>query len=179
MGRAHRPCLSIAESIGISELRGDPPTSAVQSVAKGGAQLEPEEIMSARTQERILLVDDNPMFRDALARRLRAAGYQVVVEETGERGFLSARDRARPIGWLYTRAALPRLVDGWIVADAYHDAHAHRPAVISATAEPRSTQDIVLAHPSPAAVMTALLRIIDREMSCGLPAGVAETKRAA
>lgn len=135
--------------------------------------------MSARTQERILLVDDNRIFREALAQRLRAAGYQVVVEETGERGFLSARDRDRPIGWLYTRAALPRLVDGWIVADAYHELHAHRPAIIAAAEARRSRDDIVLAHPSPAAVIAALLRVIDNAMSPGLHAGMAAAKRAA
>ena len=71
--------------------------------------------MSTNNQNRILLVDDNQIFRQALAQRLQTAGYQVVTEESGERAFLSVRNWQRPIDWLYTRAALPRMVDGWIL----------------------------------------------------------------
>jgi CheY-like chemotaxis protein len=124
---------------------------------------EPEAIMSASRQERILLVDDNQMFRETLGRRLRAAGYQVVTEETGERAFLSVRRREQPIGWLYTRSALPRLIDGWILADAYHEVHAHRPVVISAAEARRSARDIILKQPNLAAVMRALLHAMAGE----------------
>jgi CheY-like chemotaxis protein len=80
--------------------------------------------MSAKEHERILVVDDNHIFREALAERLRDAGYQVTTAETGERAFLTLRDWSRRVDWLYTRASLPGLVDGWILADEYHDRHA-------------------------------------------------------
>jgi hypothetical protein len=58
---------------------------------------------------------------------------------------------------------LPRLIDGWILADAYHEVHAQRPVVISAAQARRSGRDIVLEQPSPAAVMRALLHAIEGE----------------
>lgn len=122
--------------------------------------------MSARKQELILVVDDNSIFRETLADRLRALGHDVLVAETGEQAFLSLRDRSRPIGWLYTRAALPGLIDGWILADEYHDAHANRAVVVSA-AEARSSQrdDIVLHHPTLAAAFQTILDAIDGNAS--------------
>jgi CheY-like chemotaxis protein len=126
-------------------------------------RFEPEAIMGGDKQEQILLVDDNHVFREALAQRLRAAGHQVITAETGERAFLSVRSWERPIGWLYTRAALPRLIDGWILADAYHEVHAHRPVVVSAAETRRSEKDIILKQPTPAAVMNALLSAMHGE----------------
>jgi DNA-binding response OmpR family regulator len=65
--------------------------------------------------QRILVADDNPIFRETLAQRLRILGHDVITAETGERAFLILRDWSRPIGWLDTRAALPGLIDGWIL----------------------------------------------------------------
>jgi hypothetical protein len=126
------------------------------------------------------LVDDNHLFREALAQQLRTAGYHVLTEDTGERAFVAVRNWERPIGWLYTRAALPHLVDGWILADAYHDVHAHRPAVISAAETRLSERDIILKQPTPAAVMKELLKAMDREREMPLvDAEAAEARRAA
>src|SRR3954454_4365467 len=111
--------------------------------------------MSASKQELILVVDDNSIFRETLADRLRASGHEVLVAETGERAFLTLRDRSRSIGWLYTRAALPGLIDGWILADEYHDAHAGRAVIIAATEARTSRQkDIILEQP-------ALITVLD------------------
>jgi DNA-binding NarL/FixJ family response regulator len=137
--------------------------------------------MSTNNQNRILLVDDNQIFRQALAQRLQTAGYQVVTEESGERAFLSVRNWQRPIDWLYTRAALPRMVDGWILADAYHEVYAHRPVVISAAEMRASARDIILKQPSPAEVMNALRSLIEGELTMlsGAEADLREAKRAA
>jgi hypothetical protein len=37
-----------------------------------------------------------------------------------------------PIGWLYTRASLPVLIDSWILADECHGLYRLRPAVMAA-----------------------------------------------
>jgi len=126
-------------------------------------RIEPEANMTAGKQDQILLVDDNHIFREALAERMRAAGHQVITADTGERAFWSVRSRERTIGWLYTRAALPRLIDGWILADAYHEVHARRPVVVSAAETRRSEKDIILKQPTPAAVMNALLSAMHGE----------------
>ena len=119
--------------------------------------------MSRGQQQQILLVDNNHVFREALAQRLRNAGHEVVTEETGERAFPLVRDWSGPIGWLYARAALPRLIDGWILADAYHEVHARRPVVIAAAEARASDRDIVLAQPSPGDVARTLLDAIADE----------------
>jgi DNA-binding NtrC family response regulator len=122
--------------------------------------------MSANKPEHILVVDDNSIFREALAGRLRASGHGVLVAETGEQAFSTMRDRRGLIGWLYTRVALPGLIDGWILADEYHDTHATRAVVLSA-AEARSSQrgDIVLHHPSLATAFETIQNAINGNAS--------------
>ena len=121
--------------------------------------------MSTNQHERILIVDDNPVFREALMQWLRAAGHDVVAAESGEQAFLMLRDWQRPIGWLYTRASLPGLIDGWILVDEYHDTHSGRAVIIAAPqARPSRTGDMILAQPTPAAVMEALRRLMNRHL---------------
>jgi CheY-like chemotaxis protein len=111
--------------------------------------LSPEDVMSTSEQDRILVVDDNCIFRETLAQRLRASGHEVLVADTGERAFLSLRNWSRSIGWLYTRAALPGLIDGWILADEYHDSYPGRAVVLSVSeARLSRSSDIVLQHPT-------------------------------
>jgi|tagenome__1003787_1003787.scaffolds.fasta_scaffold20927073_5 CheY-like chemotaxis protein len=118
--------------------------------------------MSASKSERILIVDDNAIFRETLAERLRASGHEVLVAETGERAFLVLRDRSCPVGWLYTRAALPGLIDGWILADEYHDAHADRAVILSAACSRYSPRgDSILPHPTLTAALEAIRDTMD------------------
>lgn len=120
--------------------------------------------MSRNGCERILVADDNHIFRETLAHRLRGAGYQVLTAETGERAFLTLRDRTHPVDWLYTRAKLPGLVDGWILADEYHDSRPGR-AVIIAGSESRASRqgDIVLNQPALTTVLDVLQHAIESE----------------
>lgn len=129
--------------------------------------------MSTSEAEHVLVVDDNHIVRETLAQRLRDAGYRVTTAETGERAFLALRDWGRPVDWLYTRANLPSLIDGWILADEYHD-HQGRRAVIIAASESRISRqgDIILMQPSVAAVLDSLRHAIETErarMTAALP----------
>ncbi|KLK92240.1 hypothetical protein AA309_15610 [Microvirga vignae] len=113
--------------------------------------------MSAAQSQRILIADDNAIFRETIAERLRAQGHEVVTAETGERAFLILREWCHSIDWLYTRAALPRLIDGWILADEYHDTHKNRPVILSGTeARVSSRGDVVLKQPTPTAALEAI-----------------------
>jgi CheY-like chemotaxis protein len=125
-----------------------------------------EVIMSMSGQERILVVDDNHIFRETLAQRLRDAGYHVVTAETGERAFVALRDWTRPVDWLYARANLPGLIGGSILADEYHDRHAGR-AVIIAAPEARSSRqgDIILKQPTLATVLDTIQNAIEANRS--------------
>lgn len=118
--------------------------------------------MDTSSRNRILVADNNPLFRETLARYLRAAGYDVTTSDTGEEAFRLLRDWQHPIGWLYTRAGLPFLVDGWILADEYHGTYSMRPAVIAgAEARPSPYGDIILGQPNPVAVLEIIRQLID------------------
>jgi CheY-like chemotaxis protein len=113
--------------------------------------------MNTTEQERILIVDTNPLFLERLARELRARNFDVVAAESGVRAFQVLRDWTRPIDWLFSRATMPGLIDGWILADEYHDSHPTRAAVIAASQERVCAQGhIILEDPSPAAVLDSM-----------------------
>ncbi|MBD2750347.1 hypothetical protein IC232_27180 [Microvirga sp. BT688] len=119
--------------------------------------------MSRGDQDFVLVVDDNIIFRNSLAEWLRDLGYEVIAAETGEIAFVELRGWPRRIGWLYSRARLPGLICGWILADEYHDIHPHRAAVLTSTEAKTSSQGhIILQDPSLAAVLEALLQQIDQ-----------------
>ena len=118
--------------------------------------------MSTGEAERILVVDDRHIFRETLAQSLREAGYQVTTAETGVKAFFALRDWSRPVDWLYTRASLPSLIDGWILADEYHDYQKDRAVIIAASESRMSRQgDIILKHPSVTTVLDTLRHMIE------------------
>ncbi|WP_262297695.1 response regulator [Microvirga sesbaniae] len=138
--------------------------------------------MSTSEAEHVLVVDDNHIFRETLAQRLRDAGHRVTAAESAEKAFFALRDWSRPVGWLYTRACLPGLIDGWILADEYHD-HQRRRAVIIAASEARESRqgDIVLNHPSVTTVLEMLRHAIEaaRARTAVAPAETGYQRRAA
>jgi hypothetical protein len=90
-----------------------------------------------RPKERIRgdrgIVGSNSDFRERLAHCLRSIGHHVITTGSGERAFVGLQGWSRPIDWLYTRAALPGLIDSWILADEYHEKHRNRAVVIPGT----------------------------------------------
>jgi DNA-binding response OmpR family regulator len=117
-----------------------------------------------RSHERILIVDTDTAFCESLTRHLRAIGFEVVTAATGQSAFSLLRDWHRPIGWLYTRADLPGLIDGWILADEYHDRYPDRAAVIAASRGRVSVQGhVVLDEPSLAAALDAIHSVATTE----------------
>jgi CheY-like chemotaxis protein len=117
--------------------------------------------MTTFRPQRILIADDNPIVRETLAQWLRSEGHEVVTAETGPQAFLVLCDFGQAVDWLYARAALPGLIDGCILADAYHDRHKHRPVILAGTKSGMSSQgDLVLDRPTPAAVFDALRRAL-------------------
>jgi DNA-binding response OmpR family regulator len=105
-------------------------------------------------------VDTDTAFRESLTRHLRAIGFEVVTAAAGESAFSLLRDWQRPIGWLYTRADLPGLIDGWILADEFREGRPDRAAVIAASRERVSVQGhVVLSEPSLTAALDALLAV--------------------
>jgi CheY-like chemotaxis protein len=122
--------------------------------------------MNTTEQERILIVDINPLFLERLALELRARNFDVVVTESATQALQILRDWHRPIDWLFSRAILPGLIDGWILADEYHDSYPNRAAVIAAPEVRVSAQGhIVLKDPPPTAVLETMRCIMSRNQS--------------
>jgi hypothetical protein len=72
---------------------------------------------------------------------------------------LALRDWSRPIDWLQSRRAeLPGLIDGWNLAEEYHETHQNRAVVISGSeARISSRGDVVLNRPMPPVAFEAIL----------------------
>ncbi|WP_046868401.1 response regulator [Microvirga massiliensis] len=113
--------------------------------------------MTTVTPQRILVAGDNPIFRETLAQSLRAQDHDVITPDTAVNAFLALRDRSRPVGSLYARVVLPGPMDGWILADAYHEMHKDRAVILSGAEARVSAQgDIVLKQPTPTAAFKAI-----------------------
>lgn len=122
--------------------------------------------MDTTTNNSILIVESNPCFRESLARTFRSANYNVFIANTGEHAFFIMRRRSQCISWLYSRAVLPGLIDGWILADQYHEFRPNRQAVIAAhDARFTARGDIVLKEPTVAVVAETIWTLIRSEQS--------------
>jgi len=131
--------------------------------------------MNTTGQERILIVDTNPLFLERLAQELRARNFDVVAISSGAQAFHVLRDRTHPVDWLFSRATMPGLIDGWILADEYRDSHPTRAAVIAAPQAKVSAQGhVVLQDPSPAVVLDTLRGITAMHL---VPETPSHTKR--
>jgi hypothetical protein len=78
---------------------------------------------------------------------------------TGEQGLRLLRSRLGRIDWLYTKAELPGLVDGWILADEFHRARPGRPVLygVAPHAMRRARKDeVLLAAPVQADLVAGL-----------------------
>jgi DNA-binding NtrC family response regulator len=127
--------------------------------------------MTTLGPQRILVADDNAIFRETLAQSLRAQGHEVITPDTGVNAFLALRDRSRPIGWLYAPVVLPGLIDGWILADAYHEMHKDRAVILSGAEARVSAQgDIVLNQPTLTAAFKAICNALSAHKAAMSPA---------
>ena len=112
---------------------------------------------------RVLVVDPSPMSGQLTAESLQSEGYDVVAAATGERALILLREWPRRIDWLYTAIELPGLVDGWIVADEYHQTHPSRSVIYAdgRSVERRTRPNAVFlqAPVPPGAVLRALRQL--------------------
>src|SRR3954471_5874429 len=83
----------------------------------------------AVNRQRVLVVEDDAKTRERVGEALAQAGFGPTLAGTGEQGLLLLREWPRRINWLYTKTELPGLVDGWILADEFHQAHPSRPVL--------------------------------------------------
>jgi CheY-like chemotaxis protein len=117
----------------------------------------------AVNRQRVLVVDDDPETRESVGQALEQAGFYPTLAAMGEQGLVLLREWPRRIDWLYTKAELPGLVDGWILAEEFHQAHPSRPVLYRVprhTKRPSYEGGIALSTPvSPRRVAEVLLRL--------------------
>lgn len=80
--------------------------------------------LAART---ILVVEDEELVRDLIARELEEAGFVVIEAATAEAG-LDVLE-TRPVGLLFTDIRLPGPMDGWRLAEEARACNPHLPVV--------------------------------------------------
>jgi len=117
--------------------------------------------------QRVLVVDDDPETRERVGEALAQAGFKPALAAMGEQGLLLLREWPRRIDWLYTKTELPGLVDGWILADEFYQAHPSRPVLYGVPSHAKRQsyeQGIVLDTPMPPRrVAEVLLRLSQNE----------------
>lgn len=154
--------------------------TAGETCARAGGASDVER--TGGWQGRILVVDPRPDVRARLARELRSDGHEVLTADTGERAFFLLRNWDCPIDWLYSRASLPGLIDGWILADEYHESHPERAVIIAAQEARLSRQNnIILKETAPNEVLGSLRSIIHQAQATlpVAPLSLPEYRRAA
>jgi DNA-binding NtrC family response regulator len=82
-----------------------------------GADAHPLFLTQYVGQETILLVDDNPIFRELLSLALRAYGYHVIDAAGGEDALAQAARHAAPIHLVVTDVVMPDLDGRELVGD--------------------------------------------------------------
>src|SRR5689334_16628100 len=125
-----------------------------------------DQTSNAVNRQCVLVVDDDPETRKSVGEALERAGFGPTLAATGEQGLVLLREWPRRIGWLYTKAELPGLVDGWILAEEFHQAHPSRPVLYRVPRhgrQPSYERGIALSTPVSAwRVVEVLLRLSRR-----------------
>jgi len=114
----------------------------------------------------VLVVDDDALTRELLARLLQAGGYDVIATPAGDQALLILFHHGQEIDWLVSKANLPGLVCGWILADEYHEHHASRPALLLSTQDPAdkpSANAVFIPPVAPMRILEALQALTSPE----------------
>jgi CheY-like chemotaxis protein len=117
----------------------------------------------------VLVVENDPITREILESVLRTAGCQVLAVPTGNAGLLSLCQHQARIDWLVTRVKLPGLIDGWLLADEYHQHNPDRPVIMLSEAiseaECPSIDALLIPPTAPMRVLETLKSLIGAEPS--------------
>src|ERR671921_1957040 len=92
--------------------------------------------MPQETAPKVLVVDDDAVAAALLAQLLHMAGFRAVTARTGEAALALMIEDRDDIAWLVTKARLPGLVCGRILADEFSRWHPAHPVVVADTLAP-------------------------------------------
>jgi CheY-like chemotaxis protein len=93
-------------------------------------------LTASQPKATVLVVEDDAITRELLTQLLQTGGYKVLAVQTGERALLVLCQLGVEIDWLVSKARLPGLVCGSILADEYHEHHPGRPALLVSPLNP-------------------------------------------
>ncbi len=113
-------------------------------------------LSASRSKATVLVVEDDALTRELLAQLLQTAGFDVIATPTGERALLALCHHGEEIDWLVSKASLPGLVCGWILADEFHEHHPDRPALLLSSLDPADKPGANAVFIPPAAPMRIL-----------------------
>jgi DNA-binding response OmpR family regulator len=142
------PCPHVTESLGAT---------------KGKCGLE--RAISHDHPPRILLVDDDAVFRQFYAKVLIRSGYKVDTAEDGEAGWKvldAGRDEPDSYDLLITDQNMPNL-SGYELIEKLRSAHMALPVILVSAAPPRNTERLQLAAllPKPISPTQLLTKVIE------------------
>jgi DNA-binding response OmpR family regulator len=114
----------------------------------------------------VLIVEDEELVRDLIARELEDAGFAVIEASTAEEGLAILDDR--PVGVLFTDIRLPGALDGWRLAEEARARDPDLPVLYASgfsTEAPRLVPNgLFLRKPYlPSAVIAAIEKLVARQ----------------
>jgi CheY-like chemotaxis protein len=148
----HRNTKRAAKNVGLLRHSGN----------RAGSVLGERRMNQITERTRVLLVEADAERRALLAEALKQAGFDAATAGAGERALMVLRQWPRRIEWLAAGPGLPGLVDGWMLADEFHQTHPGRPVLLSCDEVQRPSQPHVVAvnFASPADVVGTLRSLV-------------------
>ncbi len=109
----------------------------------------------------VLIVEDDPITQEILARYLHQAGFGVLLASDGEDALMLLRQTGSLISWVVTDIHLPGMINGWVVGAEFHLTHPFRPVIYTSAskleAHKRAAGGVFLPKPYCPALLVALV----------------------
>jgi DNA-binding NtrC family response regulator len=103
--------------------------------------------MRQDSASKVLVVDDDAVAGALVAQLLQMAGFAVVTARTGEAALAQMIEQRDDIAWLVTKAKLPGLVCGLLLADEFSRWHPTHPVLVAGGFSAVAANAIAVAHP--------------------------------
>ena len=121
---------------------------------------------------RILIVEDDQVLSDLIAKVVSKLGHQPICAHTGEQALSILQDPKETVDWLLTDIRLPGAIDGWVVGSEFTLNHPLRPVVYISAVEhdalwKRGRNSIFLPKPIDVSALAATFRQLESDHNMG------------
>lgn len=129
----------------------------------------------ARSDARVLIVEDDLVLCEMIAKVARRSGCQVVCAHTGEQALSILRESGDEVDWVVTDIRLPGVIDGWVVGSEFALRHPLRPVIYMSgieedSASRRTAGSVFLQKPVNVADLSARFKNLSAIQKGGHPA---------